>query len=235
MKILLFDIDGTLILSGGAGDRSLTKAFERLYGLQKAMEGIKPAGKTDPAIVREIFVRKLNIEPTDEQIKEVLDVYAECLVDEVRNSKGYRVLPGVHELLEKLDGDQDFLLGLATGNIERGARIKLSRADLWRYFSFGGFGSDSEERDVIVRMAVERGLKLADYDPELVAVIGDTPRDIKAAHDAGVFAVGVATGPYSVDELYDSGAEIAFEDLSDLGDFYEKIETLSEKWQKTRS
>ncbi len=230
MKILLFDIDGTLILSGGAGDRSLTRAFKKLYGIDGAMKGIKPAGKTDPAIVREIFERKLGMTPSEEQIQEILQWYVRFLVEEVASSAGYRVLPGVAELLERLSERDDFLLGLATGNIENGARIKLSRGDLWRFFKFGGFASDSEERSEIVRKAVKRGLEVSEDAPELIAVIGDTPRDIKAAHDAGVFAIGVATGPYSTDELLKHGAELAFTDLSDSDAFMEGVEKLSEKW-----
>ncbi len=227
MKILLFDIDGTLILSGGAGDRSLTRAFDKLYGLKGAMEGIKPAGKTDPAIVREIFRRKLDIEPSEQQINEILQHYVEFLKEEVASSPGYRVLPGVIPLLKALDAEPDVLLGLATGNIRDGARIKLSRADLWRFFRFGGFGSDSEARDEIVKIAVRRGLEMANYDPELVLVIGDTPRDIWAAHAAGVRAMGIATGPYSVDELLEAGADAAVENLDDMEAFYTIIKELS--------
>ncbi len=191
------------------------------------MKGIKPAGKTDPAIVREIFVRKLGIEPSEEQINEILEHYLRYLEEEVATSPGYQVLPGVYELLEDLHSDPEILLGLATGNIKDGARIKLSHSDLWRFFRFGGFGSDSEAREEIVRMAVQRGLELASFDPEILLVVGDTPLDISAAHAAGVKALGVATGPYSVDELLDAGADAAMPDLSDISRFHQILNELA--------
>ena len=154
MKLLLFDIDGTLISTGGAGVRALNRACLQVLALDNVMDGILPHGKTDPAIIREIFAafRQVHSLP---RIEEMLSAYLVFLRAEVELSSTYRVLPGISAFLDQFGADPDLLLGLATGNIEAGARIKLERGDLNRYFSFGGFGSDSESRTELVRRAAE--------------------------------------------------------------------------------
>ena len=223
MKALLFDIDQTLINTGGAGLRGLDRACLKLFGLQNAMEGISPHGKTDPAIVREIVRRKLGSEtPTNTDIATILDSYISFLKEEVHTSATYRVLPGVQTLLDQLAARGDVLVGLATGNIELGARIKLERGGLNPYFSFGGFGSDAEDRTELVRKAAE---KAAHKNGGFIAasnifVIGDTPLDIDAGNRAGFKTVGVATGSYSVEQLLASGARIAVPDLAQRSDYF---------------
>lgn len=223
MKVLLFDIDQTLINTGGAGLRGLDRACLKLFGLQNAMEGISPHGKTDPAIVREIVRRKLGSEtPTNTDIATILDSYISFLKEEVHTSATYRVLPGVQTLLDQLAARGDVLVGLATGNIELGARIKLERGGLNPYFSFGGFGSDAEDRTELVRKAAE---KAAHKNGGFIAasnifVIGDTPLDIDAGNRAGFKTVGVATGSYSVEQLLASGARIAVPDLAQRSDYF---------------
>lgn len=217
MKVLLFDIDQTLINTGGAGLRGLDRACLKLFGLQNAMEGISPHGKTDPAIVREILRRKLGSEtPTNTDIATVLDSYISFLKEEVHTSATYRVLPGVQTLLDQLAARGDVLVGLATGNIELGARIKLERGGLNPYFSFGGFGSDAEDRTELVRKAAEKAAhKNGGFiAPSNIFVIGDTPLDIDAGNRAGFKTVGVATGSYSVEQLLACGAMIAVSDLA---------------------
>ena len=217
MKVLLFDIDQTLINTGGAGLRGLDRACLKLFGLQNAMEGISPHGKTDPAIVREIVRRKLGSEtPTNTDIATILDSYISFLKEEVHTSATYRVLPGVQTFLDQLAARGDVLVGLATGNIELGARIKLERGGLNPYFSFGGFGSDAEDRTELVRKAAEKAAhKNGGFiAPSNIFVIGDTPLDIDAGNRAGFKTVGVATGSYSVEQLLASGAGIAVPDLA---------------------
>jgi phosphoglycolate phosphatase len=217
VKLFLFDIDQTLINTGGAGLRGLDRACLKLFRLKNAMEGISPHGKTDPAIVREILHRKLDSEtPTNTDIATVLDSYISFLKEEVHTSATYRVLPGVQTLLDQLAARGDVLVGLATGNIELGARIKLERGGLNPYFSFGGFGSDAEDRTDLVRKAAE---KAAHKNGGFIAasnifVIGDTPLDIDAGNRAGFKTVGVGTGSYSVEQLLASGAMIAVPDLA---------------------
>ncbi len=223
MKVLLFDIDQTLINTGGAGLRGLDRACLKLFGLQNAMEGISPHGKTDPAIVREIVRRKLGSEtPTNTDIATILDSYISFLKEEVHTSATYRVLPGVQTLLDQLAARGDVLVGLATGNIELGARIKLERGGLNPYFSFGGFGSDAEDRTELVRKAAEKAAhKNGGFIvPSNIFVIGDTPLDIDAGNRAGFKTVGVATGSYSVEQLLTSGARIAVPDLAQGSDYF---------------
>jgi phosphoglycolate phosphatase len=223
VKLLLFDIDQTLINTGGAGLRALDRACRNLFRLENAMDGISPHGKTDPAIVREIFRVKLGTKtPDNREITSVLEAYISFLKDEVHTSPTYRVLPGIAALLTELLGREDILLGLATGNVELGARIKLDRGSLNRYFSFGGFGSDAEDRTELVRMAAEKASHKngGSLSPSDVFVIGDTPLDIDAGNRCGFKTVGVATGSYSVDQLLASGATFAVQDLAEGRDYF---------------
>ncbi len=214
-RALLFDIDGTLILSGGAGARALDKAFKYIYGIERAMKDIHPHGKTDPEIVREIFRRKLYREPSREEVSQALYFYVYFLREEVQSSLKFRVLPGVKELLNILKSDPEFLNGLATGNVRSGARVKLSRPGLWSCFSFGGFGSDSENRTEILKKAVERAKSLSKNAIRPI-VIGDTPRDIFAAHSAGIPVLAVATSMYTTNDLKKAGADFILSNLSDI-------------------
>jgi len=220
--LLLFDVDQTLVSTGGAGVRALDRAFQKLFSIENAMAGILPHGKTDPGIIREIF----NTLPKDSHsvgiptsFTHILEAYLEFLQDEMDRTTTYLVLPGISQLLADLRGHSQVLLGLATGNVEPGARIKLARGNLNQYFSFGGFGSDFENRAELVRHGVEIGSQLAfarwgrRFQPDEVFVIGDTPLDIAAGKESGVLTVGVATGKYSVADLTDAGATLAISDL----------------------
>jgi phosphoglycolate phosphatase len=223
VKLLLFDIDQTLINTGGAGLRALDRACETLFGLRNAMDGISPHGKTDPAIAREILhVRLSNTSAAQDQISAILEVYVSFLEEEVQASQTYRVLPGIVACLEEMLGRKDVMLGLATGNIERGARIKLERGDLNRYFEFGGFGSDSEDRTGLVRRAAEKAgdKNGASIPASNIFVIGDTPLDIQAGRAAGFKTIGVGTGSYPAEELLTSGATIAVADLAQGRDYF---------------
>lgn len=216
-SVLLFDVDATLLLTGHAGTRAVNRAFQHLYGLAEAMEGVRPDGKTDPLIFREILEGKLGRLSPECEIPRIAAVYLEYLRDEVERSPGFRVLAGVRELLEALSRREGFLLGLATGNLEEGAWIKLKRAGLDRYFDFGGFGSDAEDRTEVIRTALRRAEhKLGrPVRPEFVFVIGDTPRDILHAREAGVRSVAVATGRTSLEELTSFRPDHLVPDLCD--------------------
>jgi phosphoglycolate phosphatase-like HAD superfamily hydrolase len=225
VKLLLFDIDQTLVNTGGAGLRALDRACFELFAVERAMDGISPHGKTDPAIAREILRARLDLvsDPSiPERITSTLDAYAVFLKEEVQRSPTYRVLPGILSLLDEMLPRQDVILGLATGNIEAGARIKLERGNLNRYFTFGGFGSDSEDRAELVRRAAEKAAHKngGPVAPSNIFVIGDTPLDIDAGKRAGFKTVGVATGSYSVDQLLAAGATIAVSDLEQDRDYF---------------
>ena len=221
MKLLLFDVDQTLISTGGAGIRALNRAFQKLYAVENAMEGILPHGKTDPGIIREILhnrpVPSLNNwgDGFPTSITPILDSYLEFLDREIGSTSSYRILPGIENILNSLSGRSEIAIGLATGNVEAGARIKLERGNLNRYFAFGGFGSDSENRTELVRQGAERGAAHLGHMPATadIFVIGDTPRDIAAGREAGFLTVGVATGKYSKAELKESGATVAISDF----------------------
>ena len=221
MKLLLFDVDQTLISTGGAGIRALNRAFQKLYAVENAMDGILPHGKTDPGIIREILHShpvpslKDGCDGFPTSFTAIVESYLEFLNDEIESTSSYKILPGIEGILNSLSGRSDIAIGLATGNVEAGARIKLERGKLNRYFLFGGFGSDSENRTELVRCGAEKasaymGCRPA---PDDVFVIGDTPRDIVAGREAGFLTVGVATGKYSKAELQESGATVAISDF----------------------
>jgi len=187
------------------------------------MNGISPHGKTDPAIVREIFRVKLGSpSPQHNEIVSILEAYVSFLKDEVRESPHYRVLPGIIPLLQEISPRTDTVLGLATGNVESGARIKLERGRLNSFFSFGGFGSDAEDRTELVRAGANKASDKigAPLDPSDIYVIGDTPLDIDAGKRCGFKTVGIGTGSYSAADLLASGATFAVSDLAQGHDYF---------------
>ena len=226
-KFVLFDIDGTLVLTGGAGLRALNAAVDDVLGEPDALNEVPLAGRTDWAILTDAvraFGREL-----DAALLEQLRVryLARLAVEIERPGRGVKaVMPGIADLLPALDARKDIFLGLLTGNFEEGARIKLSHFDLWRYFRCGAFGGDSADRNALVPFALSRahahGLpQLASAD---VLVVGDTPHDIACARAAGATSVGVATGGYSVEQLRGSGADVVFQDLSNIHAFSQLLE-----------
>lgn len=223
MKLFLFDVDQTLISTGGAGLRALNRACQKLLSIENAVDGISPHGKTDPAIIREILIARAGSDSNIEShLQAILESYLTFLREEVHLSEMYRVLPGILGVLQEISTRANAILGLATGNIELGARVKLERGDLNRYFKFGGFGSDSESRPALVRIAAEQGGKACGrpIEPKDVFVIGDTPRDIEAGRAAGFTTVGVATGSYSVNQLRVCGADITVSDFHQDRDYF---------------
>ncbi|UCD84254.1 MAG: HAD family hydrolase [Deltaproteobacteria bacterium] len=216
MKVVLFDIDGTLILSGGAGNRSLNKAFKKQFGLENAINGIKPDGKTDPAIIREMCRKNLSRDCREKELELLCKQYLHFLRREVPESPGYRIMPGIPELLEQLGSIDNVIVGLATGNLEEGARIKLGRGGLNRYFRFGGFGSDCEDRVELTKIAISRSREFADGEPKKqdIYIIGDTPFDIKSSTVLGTKSVAVATGFFSLTQLKEHQPDYLFPNLS---------------------
>lgn len=201
MALFLFDIDGTLIGGDGCGRRAFDRACAEVMGFAGALDHLRLDGMTDPAILADVFRHHARREPTAEEARAVFGVYVEHLEREVA-SGNFHVKPAVPEALDLLER-RGASVGLATGNIEAGARVKLARGGLWRRFAFGGFGSDSADRAELVRVAIARAGRRFDE----VHVIGDTPRDVAAAHAAGARAVGIATGRFGVEELRACGAD----------------------------
>jgi phosphoglycolate phosphatase len=214
-EAILFDIDGTLISTGGASDRAWKRAFKEIHDVDVDVPAVTGKGVPDPEVGRQVFRAVLDRDPTDEEMDALMARRLEHLTEEVEKSPGYVVKDGVVELLERLTED-GIPLGLTTGNVEEAAHIKLSRGDLNRFFTFGGYGSDSPDRTELTKRALERGGEVVGHplDPARCFSCGDTPRDIEAGHGAGLRVVGVATGEYTVEELREAGADAAVENLS---------------------
>ena len=217
MKLMLFDVDLTLVNTGGAGLRALDRAFGEILDIENVTDGVSPDGKTDTAIIREVCHKSdlLDVTRIEPLVDRLLESYVHYREDEVANSQKYRVLPGILEILAEMRERGDVLTGLATGNVEVGARIKLERGGLNGYFPFGGFGSDSEDRSDLVRKAGRAGAewRRVRIEPDDTFVIGDTPRDVAAGREAGFRTVGVATGRYNIEELEASRADLVISDF----------------------
>jgi phosphoglycolate phosphatase len=214
--LVLFDVDGTLITSGGAGARAWAFAFDRLHGVPADIGSHSEAGETDPAVARKTFTGAVGRAPTHDELARLFAVYLRRLADEVVASEGYRVLPGVDALLPSLS-DAGTMLGIVSGAMEGAARVKLERAGLNRFFVFGGYGSDSPDRDALTRIAIDKGSVIhgRTIDPPSVFVVGDTPRDVDAAQGAGCVSVAVASGRYGVDDLRAAGADHVLTSLAE--------------------
>jgi phosphoglycolate phosphatase len=211
--VVLFDVDETLVHTGGSGARSWKAAFEKLYGIPADIGTHTSAGETDPAVARETFTGVLGRDPTDEELDLLYGQYLLHLADDILVAEQYRVLPGAERTLVAL-GEAGVLLGLVSGAMEGAARTKLIPANLNRFFIFGAYGSDSPDRPQLTRLAIEKAAKLhRRLTPAQVFVVGDTPRDLEAAKAAGAVSVGVATGRYSVDELEAAGGDHVLESL----------------------
>jgi phosphoglycolate phosphatase len=207
-EAVLFDIDGTLITTGGAGAVAWRRAFEELHDVSVDIRETTEAGMTDPEVARAALRYALEREPTQRELARAMSTYLQHLPSAVESSSGYRVMPGVVALLRRLI-EAGALVGITSGNVESAAHIKLARGRLNGFFSFGGYGSDSSDRVELTRRALERA-KLVSRGPldlHSCLGVGDTPRDVLAAHGAGISSVGVATGNYSVEELRRAGAD----------------------------
>jgi phosphoglycolate phosphatase-like HAD superfamily hydrolase len=213
---ILFDIDGTLITTGGAGAESWRLAFNELYGIPADIGQFTDVGMTDPDVGRKTFEAVLKREPERKEFARLLERRLHYLHTAVEESKDYRLMPGVEELLPKLIED-GYLLGLVTGNVEAAAHIKLHRARLNRFFSFGGYGSDASDRGELTKIALKRASLV--YGEEVTAaqalVVGDTPHDVEGAHAAGIACVGVGAYHFTAEQLREAGADYAISSLAE--------------------
>jgi len=207
-RLVLFDVDGTLINSGGAGARSWRYAFEQLHGIPADIGSHTDAGETDPIVARKTFLGAIGREPTEPELAAIFAAYLRRLSHEVATSEGYEVLDGATELLTSLS-DSGVMLGIVSGAMEGAARVKLGRGDLNRFFLFGGYGTDSPDRTKLTSAAIDRATMLHGHrlNPACIYVVGDTPLDIAAAKAAEVMSVAVASGKYSVDQLAAADAD----------------------------
>ena len=216
--LILFDIDGTLLLSGRAGLRAMTRAFDKTFGITNAFSGESFGGRTDSYLVSKAL-QGAGLPDTPEQHDRFRENYIPLLAEEIEHpGTGHKgLMPGARELLEALHDRHHLHLALLTGNYREAAEIKLQHFELWDFFEWGAFSDDAADRNALVPIARSRA---ETYDIpveaiERVIVIGDTPHDIECARVAGARSIAVATGGFTVDQLRDAGADDVLADLSD--------------------
>ena len=213
-RLYLFDIDGTLITSGGAGVTSFNEAVKELCESLSPLEGINFSGNTDTGIARAVLLAA-GMDPSQENIMALLDAYLGKLADRIHMHQG-SLLPGIITLLDKLKERPDCVLALLTGNLAAGAQVKLSHYGVWHYFGFGAYADDHHVRNELGPVAITRALEEhgEEFPPERIYVIGDTPCDIECGKAFGAVTVAVATGHYSREELAAHHPDFLFDDLS---------------------
>jgi phosphoglycolate phosphatase len=214
-RLLLWDIDGTLI-SGAAGRKAIARATAQRFGDGADLEGVEIGGRTDSNIARQILT-KFGEATTEENMRSFLDLYLDLLAEELPRATG-TVLPGVLELLRRSEQQQEIHLGLLTGNLRRGAQLKLERYQLWHFFSFGAFADDHHDRNLLGNFALTRAHEGTGqvFTPTQVDVIGDTGHDIACGRAFGARTVATATGSWSREQLSRSNPDFLFDDLSDV-------------------
>jgi phosphoglycolate phosphatase-like HAD superfamily hydrolase len=215
-RLLLFDIDGTLIDSGGAGVQALRAVLQNEFGMSDELDGIEIAGRTDLGIVHQILC-KLNFEPNEKNTARFLDQYIEFLADELPRRKG-RLLPGIEELLRRLQPRRQNVLALLTGNVERGAQLKLGHYGIWHFFEFGAFADDHHDRNELGVFARQRAREKhgVDFGAADIDVIGDTPHDIACGKAIGARTIAVATGSFSRGQLAVHQPDWILDNFSDV-------------------
>jgi phosphoglycolate phosphatase-like HAD superfamily hydrolase len=219
VKLVLFDVDGTLITSRGAGRRAMRSALERVFGGAGGIDHYDLRGRTDTRIVHDVM-GALGWEPAriEERLDDFFEAYLSGLASEIGDGRHVVTLPGVGAVVEQLARSPQALVGLVTGNIEEGARIKLHPTGLLPCFRVGAYGSDHMDRRRLPSLAARRAHALVGHHfaPHHVVVIGDTPHDIDCARAFGAVAVAVTTGQYSRDELLAERPDHLFDDLADV-------------------
>ena len=222
MHVLLFDIDGTLIDAGGAGQAAMEQAVAREFGATRPISGIPTAGRTDRAIGRDLF-DYYSIPATDANWSRYLQTYYELLPESLQQRQG-AILPGVVSLIERLSGCDDVFLGLLTGNFAEGAKLKLQHFELYHHFRMGGFGDDHLHRDDVARQALVAVREhLPEVQPQQIWVIGDTPSDVQCGRAIGANVLAVATGIFELDELAPCQPDVLLGDLSAADAWIEQL------------
>ncbi len=215
-KLLLFDIDGTLLTSGGAGERALRRGFRERFGIDDDLTKVEIAGRTDSGIARRMLAAH-DLPETPENLTAFFDGYLHFLAQELPASPG-TLLPGIVALLEALKPRADIVLALLTGNLERGAELKLTHYGVWHYFEFGAYADDHHDRNELGHFARRRAQEKhgAEFPPEGIFVLGDTPHDVACARAIGARAIAIATGKFTRAELGVLAPDFLFDDLGDV-------------------
>lgn len=219
-KLLLWDIDGTILHTGKAGEAALGHAMEKLHGVSGGLQGLEIAGRTDKWIVEQLLARE-GLPHGGSEVIRFLNVYVERLAEELPKRTG-GLHPGVLGILEEGHRRKDIVQGLLTGNIEKGARLKLNRYGVNHFFEFGAFADDSPIRNELGPHAKRRARDHhgEEFPPERIFIIGDTPHDVACARAIGARAIAVATGSFSVEQLRECGADAVFADLGHPEQFF---------------
>lgn len=224
-RLVLFDIDGTLLSAGKAARESVLAALEEVYGWDPSCGRAHDfSGKTDPQIVRELVLDSVGSQRCEAALERALDLYLSELGRRLEGGS-VAVKPGIPELLHRLSGETRVRLGLLTGNLERGARLKLEPPGFNRYFPFGAFGSDSADRYELPGIAVERARTHSgiEFTGKSIVVVGDSVHDVACGRSLGVRAIAVATGPTSADRLAAERPDALFSDFADVDAAFEAI------------
>ncbi len=219
-RVFLFDVDGTLVTARGAGRRALGVALGATFGVTGPMDTYDFRGKTDPRIIRDLMLAAgVPAAEIDARAPACVAAYVEALEAEVGDGSRVRVMPGVADLVKGLER-ADAVVGLLTGNVEAGARVKLAPTGLWPYFRVGAYGSDDPDRTRLPAVAAARVERLTGraVSFDRMVIIGDTPLDVDCARACGATAVAVATGQHPIDELTACGPDLIFPDFSDAAE-----------------
>jgi phosphoglycolate phosphatase len=220
-KLLLFDIDGTLLLTGGAGKIALEEAFAEIFGIPDCWKDLDPHGKTDPAIFDEIAIRELGRILSKEEFYRLMTRYEAIFEDRIRRSPRFELMPGVIPLLEHLSQNDELFLALGTGNFEGAGRMKLARGGIEHYFRTGGFGNHARERHLILLAGIQQSEKIANqkFNKQQTFVIGDTEHDIVAANRVGLRSIAVLTNGRTHEDFRSHSPDHILKDLTDIASF----------------
>lgn len=223
-KLLLWDIDGTLIWSGGAGERAMERATKNTMGIDLDLHTIDYSGRTDKHIAR-MILEHFGRPVTPEAVHDFAEAYLIFLAEELPLRKG-KVHPGILAILERVRQRKDLAQGLLTGNLERGAQVKLRHFDVWHYFEFGAYAEDGAERNELGPHAIRKAAELfsAEFPPENVFVIGDTPHDIECGKGIGAKTIAAATGKFNAEELLAHNPTAVLTDFADVDGFFTLID-----------
>jgi phosphoglycolate phosphatase-like HAD superfamily hydrolase len=224
LKLLLWDIDGTLVWTGRAGEEALLAAMRELYGIETSLHDVDYKGRTDRHIGM-MLLKKHGIPLTEDSLHDFVEAYLRHLARLLPEKQGW-VYPGILRILDEAHARPDLVNGLLTGNMRAGARLKLSHYQVWHYFEFGAFADDSHDRNQLGPVALRRALEehKLDVTPDRVFVIGDTPHDVACGKVIGARTIAVATGGFSVDELRACAPDAVFRDFSDPASFFAAID-----------
>ncbi len=224
-KLILFDLDGTLVYTGSAGRTALNKAIKKLYGKEPKYEHSLISGCTDTQNFASVYKLIKGKKPSKAEIKKINDTYLELLPQEVAKSvkqKNYKFVPGIKKLLAALSKEKNIVIGLGTGNIKRGAEIKLEPSGLLKYFVCGGYGEDAHDRADMLKAAVKRAEKTCKtkFTPDQVYIVGDTHHDVLAAKACGFHSAAITCGFGDMKQLQRAAAELQIKNFNDIQTFY---------------